>query len=639
MFNYPFIKFYFIFSVLLLTIQYSYSSLPDSLRKTTPRIDSSLVFYFSNNFEKSGELKLVPYDTTVTGTQNYDPLFSRSRFFATLGNIGSATENLVPYPIFRQSGFDFGIHTFDPYLFMNDSVKYYKVIKTFSDIHYSQGAKKEIFFHAIFTRNIYHSLNLGFDFRVFNSPGAYQMQRTNAINFYITAQYFSRNKRYGVISNFILNRIRNNENGGIKYDTLFTQNLESNRQIYSVNLNHAENRVKDIGFFMKHYFDLTRHSRNNKDTTFQKGERVDLGRLTYSFFYNRQVQNYIDYQANSGFYPAIYLDSLQTYDSVTITRVVNEITWTNPSFRQDKKARVLQLEAHFKHLYHEVSYHGIKKFVRQYMPVVEISIHPYSSLTLYGYGDYVFGDYNQGDLSLNVSLTQTLGTPQHNLGSISIKGYSCFQQPGWFYEHWFGNNFKWDTSWKKQNIIAGGFSYTFKTLDAGVNISRITNFVYLDTAVKPRQNTSQFGYIYAYLNGEIGFWRFKLKGQFAYQTIQGSNVLRVPSFLGNLAVYYTQQLFHGAATFQPGVSVYYNTFYYGNSYMPAIRSFYLQDTRQTGNYPYMDVFINLKIQRARIFVMYSHFNASFMGRTYFMVPDYPMQDAAFRFGVSWNFHD
>jgi hypothetical protein len=145
--------------------------------------------------------------------------------------------------------------------------------------------------------------------------------------------------------------------------------------------------------------------------------------------------------------------------------------------------------------------------------------------------------------------------------------------------------------------------------------------------------------MYAYLNGEVNLWRIKLKGQFAYQTIQGANVLRLPSFLGNLAIYYTQPLFHGAATFQPGVSVFYNTFYFGNSYMPAIRSFYLQDKQQTGNYPYMDVFINLKIQRARIFVMYSHFNASLMGRTYFMVPDYPMQDAAFKFGVSWNFHD
>lgn len=639
MLKYPLIKFILAFSALLLLALYSIASLPDSLRKSKPKIDSSLVFVFKNNFEKSGDLNLVPYDTAVTGIQNYDPLYSSSRFSANLGNIGSASENLTPCPLLLSSGFNWGIHTFDAYLHTNDSVKYYKVIKTFSDLHYVQGAKKETFFHAVFTRNIYRSLNLGFDFRVFNSPGAYQLQRTNDINFYMTAQFFTRNKRYGFIANFIINRLRNNENGGIKYDSLFTKNIETNRQIYTVKLNHAENRVKDIGFFMKHYIDLTRHSRKLKDTSFNTKGRVDLGRLAYSFQYNRQVQNYIDYQPNSGFYHRIYLDSLLTYDSVTITRLVNEITWTNPNFRPDKKPRFLQIEAHFKQLYNEVSYQSIKRFFRQYIPVAEISFHPYSSLNLYVYGDYVFGDYNQGDLSLKANLTQTLGTPAHNLGSITLKGFSGFRQPGWFYEHWLGNNFQWDTTWKKQNIISGGFSYTFKTIDAGVTVSRISNFVYMDTTAKPQQYTKQFGYIYAYLNSEINLWRFKLKGQFSYQTVQGANVLRVPSFLGNLAIYYTQQLFHGAATLQPGVSVFYNSFYYGNSYMPATRSFYLQDMKQTGDYPYMDVFINMKIQRARIFVMYSHFNASFMERTYFMVPDYPMQDAAFRFGVSWSFHD
>jgi hypothetical protein len=67
--------------------------------------------------------------------------------------------------------------------------------------------------------------------------------------------------------------------------------------------------------------------------------------------------------------------------------------------------------------------------------------------------------------------------------------------------------------------------------------------------------------------------------------------------------------------------------------------YYLQHNQEVGNYLYMDVFVNIKIQRARLFAEYSHFNASLMGRHYYMVPSYPMQDAGFRFGVSWRFHD
>ena len=98
-------------------------------------------------------------------------------------------------------------------------------------------------------------------------PGHTKKQRTNQINFYVTAQYFTKDRRYGVIANFLVNRIRNNENGGIQDDSIFTENLEKNRQIISVNLASAVNRVRENGFFMKHYFDLTRHPRSSADTT------------------------------------------------------------------------------------------------------------------------------------------------------------------------------------------------------------------------------------------------------------------------------------------------------------------------------------------------------------------------------------
>ena len=113
---------------------------------------------------------LHPNDTTIAGFQNYDPLYKQNRFSATLGNIGQDYRTLLPFPFQKSSGFDYGIHTFDRYIFTNDSVKYYRVLKTYTQLQYVQGAKKEIFFHAKFSRNIYRSLNLGFDFRVMSSP-------------------------------------------------------------------------------------------------------------------------------------------------------------------------------------------------------------------------------------------------------------------------------------------------------------------------------------------------------------------------------------------------------------------------------------------------------------------------------------
>jgi hypothetical protein len=628
-----------LFILLLLIAIHSSGAIADSVKL---KKDSTKVSYFFNDFEKFGNLSLLSLDTAITGYQNYDPLLKQSAFHATQGNIGQASRNLIFYPFLTNTGFDYGIHSFDPYLFQNDSVKYYKVLKTFTELRYEQGAHKEIFFQALFSRNIYRSLNLGFDLRVMNAPGAYLRQRTNHINFVATLQFFTKNKRYGIIANFLLNRLVISENGGIKYDSIFEQNLETNRQIYAIKLDQAENRVRENGFFMKHYLDLSRHPKNSKDTTFQSQKHFELGKLVYTFQYNRQVLNYIDNDPkSSGFYNNIFIDSTRSYDSITVTRITNELAWSNPSYRPDKKFRLLQVELHFKQQYVEVKDIGYRDFFIQYIPAAAISFHPYSSLFLTAHGDYVLGDYNGGDMSLRVKLSQTLGNPEgKNGGTISLKGDYAFQKPGWFYEQYMSNNFHWDTALQKQSLISACFEYAFRNIfTAGVNISRIDHYVYLDSTIRPSQYNKEFGYVYSYLNGNLDIWRFRFAGQFAYQTIQGTSVLRLPAFLGNLTVYFTQPLFHGSAILQPGLNFNYNTFYYADNYMPALRSYYLQHNKEVGNYIYMDVFVNIKIQRARFFVEYSHFNASFMGRTYYMVPSYPMQDAAFRFGISWRFHD
>ena len=94
----------------------------------------------------------------------------------------------------------------------------------------------------------------------------------------------------------------------------------------------------------------------------------------------------------------------------------------------------------------------------------------------------------------------------------------------------------------------------------------------------------------------LGNWSFDLRG--VYQNASNS-ALRVPEFAGDVSIYYTKDLFKKAAILQPGVDVFYNTSYFGYAYMPAIKSFYLQDEKKVGNYFYTDIFLNLQIKRAR----------------------------------------
>lgn len=124
-----------------------------------------------------------------------------------------------------------------------------------------------------------------------------------------------------------------------------------------------------------------------------------------------------------------------------------------------------------------------------------------------------------------------------------------------------------------------------------------------------------------------------------YQHISKDEALKLPSLLANATISYEGSLFKGAIYAMTGIEVFYNTSWYAPAYMPASGSFYLQDQIKTGNYPFMDVFLNLRIKRARIFLLLQHANSGLTGYRYYMVPTYPMADRAFKFGVNWMFFD
>ena len=68
--------------------------------------------------------------------------------------------------------------------------------------------------------------------------------------------------------------------------------------------------------------------------------------------------------------------------------------------------------------------------------------------------------------------------------------------------------------------------------------------------------------------------------------------------------------------------------------------FYNQRERKTGNYPKLDVFLNLRIKRADIFVKYEHINYLLKNHgDFFSAADYPINPGMLKFGIKWDFFD
>ena len=74
-----------------------------------------------------------------------------------------------------------------------------------------------------------------------------------------------------------------------------------------------------------------------------------------------------------------------------------------------------------------------------------------------------------------------------------------------------------------------------------------------------------------------------------------------------------------------------------NSYSPVLGELLIQDREQFGGYPLLDIFINAKVQRTRIYLKAEHINSLFGEKEYYSAPFNPYRDFIIRFGVVWNF--
>jgi hypothetical protein len=146
-----------------------------------------------------------------------------------------------------------------------------------------------------------------------------------------------------------------------------------------------------------------------------------------------------------------------------------------------------------------------------------------------------------------------------------------------------------------------------------------------------------------YLRKDLRAWKFHLTTDLLVQKSSNSKILDLPLATVRSAGYF-EHLFNfrrtnGQLNTQLGAEVTYHTLYHPYAYMPATGRFYRQDLFETGNYPFVNVFLNLKLRRTRIFLMLDHVNSGFMGYNYYMVPSYPMNIRMFRYGLAWTFYD
>jgi hypothetical protein len=226
-----------------------------------------------------------------------------------------------------------------------------------------------------------------------------------------------------------------------------------------------------------------------------------------------------------------------------------------------------------------------------------------------------------------------------------VNGEIYSRQPSFWYEHWGGNNFKWNNNLSKELRVNLGSSISYPARKAEIkfNYAIIDNYTDFGLDATPSQHAGGISVAALTISKDLRAWKFHLATDLILQKTSNQVVIDLPLATVRSAAYF-EHLFKfestgGRLNLQVGADATYNTTYHPYSYMPATGRFYRQDKFIAGNYPFVNLFLNFKVKRTRVFVMLDHLNAKLMGYKYDMIPSYPMNTRMFRYGLAWTFYD
>jgi len=597
-------------------------------------VNNPVQFIYENNLDNNLD-SLHILNTSLNDFQKYNQV-QKSSIYKYLGNLGLAYQRLV----FSQYALPGIIHNYDIYEFSAKGIRYYNTKSPFTELFYVNGSKNEQLFGVLHTQNISKNFNVGVEFRRLGSEGFYARQKSSHSNFSFFTWYKSKNGRYNLMANAIWNNLKIEENGGISDDLLFENGGGVRKNTIGIHLDSAQNNWKGQSLFIKQYLNFGYKKMSIINDSIDSISFVPTHRISHSFYYENRSFLYEDNNFDFDFYPDIYNDSLRTSDLIDFLKVENEISWSILLGQESKSGRTRRVAPtiSLKHQYITFNQNGIDT---SFNDIIAKGILRNSKNGKFHWeiaGDYDFYGRNENDYSANVFL---LNRFKEGYGKMSINIAIQKRSPWLIHNRYSSNHFKWNNNLNKIELLYGELKYIMKKrkFEVGTSFSQINNYIYFDTIATPKQSDKQLAYFQVFVIKDFSFGKWNFNNKIIYQYVPDISVIRVPEIVSIHSLYFENHFFKNALLAQIGTDVFFNTSYYADAYMPATGQFYMQNDKKVGDYPYVDVFINLKIKKARIFFKMEHVNSGLLGNAYYMVPHYPMPDRAFKFGISWMFYD
>ena len=623
--------------------------------------DSLKVLFFHDRVDSLNSTTFYPIDTLIPNFQHYHPDFQPGNPRASQGNIGEASYPLIFKPL-HISGFDFGRHSFDPYLFVPENITYYIPKRPFTVLYFASGKGKEQIFQVTHSQSILKGLYFGVDYRLVNSIGIYDKQQTNEYALGLNLHFSRPDIRYKALTNFTTNLLKVTENGGPSDLSVFEQSKETNRNLLLVNLSDANNTIHQTGAYLHQTFYMGKLKQARQGNSFWNMvvNTFNAGTIGHILQYVVRDDRYIDNSPNANFYPSRVKNTLKTLDLSRFSKVTNTFYWTN---QRDSTLQILTIKAGIR--YEHATVDMLKSAIKgvqwtgygynitstdilgpvntynQTTPFGQFSLSAGANIELFGKVSLTSGGYNDKDQEYSGGLRTHFGNKPGKQIAFEGEIYRTQIEPGYFYHFYTSNyeNYNWNNTFVKTKTSGIRANLEIFGLHASANFYNISDFVYLDTASIARQSNQIANILQLSADYSLHLGGLTFRNIVTGQNIAGTNYIRLPQLLINSSLSYRLDLFQKALSAESGIEMLYTSAYLGDAYNPALNIYRLQDKTTIGDYPYFDIFANFKVKHTRFFVKYQHANAGYLKYRYYLVPGYPQNDAALKFGISWIFYN
>jgi hypothetical protein len=583
--------------------------------------------YFTKDEIFYNRWQTYPIDTVIREFHRFGYVERFENKYQDLGNIGTAITpiyNSAPEIIGVRPGFN----AYDVY-WNTEVPRYFNTRSPYSNMHVVLGGRGRSVTNVVYSRNINPRLNFGFTFNGLFIDKQVQRQgkgdRNVRSNYYdIFLSYHSKDSAYALLADFRRMYHRVFEYGGVKLDGEYAV-----EDLFLINaqpwLQNAESNDLRRNYHLYHQYKL--------------GNGLQVYHQFNSY---RQRNQFLDQNEPNGslFFDAVVVDSAITRDEVKFRTIRNELGIKGNLLKLFYNGFVTFRNFNMDYKYFDEDNFYLTTSGTEFYVGGRMTLDLKTWVTVTGYAEWMLDDRYRINGSIQsrwfeASMDRSVYTPS-------------FLQQAYRGSHdiWLNNFSNTEASRIKGNLI-----YRSKRISIypGVGLSTFRNLVFfkkddygIDQTVLPVQTE---GY-QTIVNPELRFSVMPVRNLLL--TVSGiySNVLenagdaiQLPRLFVNSQLAYSNLWFGGNFDFQVGVEAHWKSQYYAYGYDPVIQQFYQQKEIKAPDFPVIDVFLNAKVLRGRIFLRYHNLFKAFSNTGPVPTPGYPGVRNVLDFGFDWSFYD